>query len=86
MNQVSKVQEQKSDKIMPASTSVRLRANSIGGTKVPIKLLCKPVALVSSAKLSLSGGTPQAGDAVLTVPSAVDFSLRATSQRQSLAN
>ncbi|XP_001604513.2 uncharacterized protein LOC100120919 isoform X2 [Nasonia vitripennis] len=82
---VSKVQALKSDKIMPVSTSVRLKANSIGGTKVPIKLLCKPVALVSSAKLSLSG-TPRAVDAALTVPTAVDFSLRSASQRQSLAN
>ncbi|OXU23362.1 hypothetical protein TSAR_009549 [Trichomalopsis sarcophagae] len=83
---VSKVQALESDKIMPVSTSVRLKENSIGGTKVPIKLLCKPVALVSSAKLSLSGGTPLAVDAALTVPTAVDFSLRSASQRQSLAN
>ncbi|XP_014218831.1 SIN3-HDAC complex-associated factor [Copidosoma floridanum] len=63
-----------------------LRFRGLKSTKVPIKLLCKPVALVSSAKLSLAGGGPVMPDSVLTVvPPAVDFA-RSPSQRPSLAN
>ncbi|KAJ8665188.1 hypothetical protein QAD02_006850 [Eretmocerus hayati] len=69
-------------KILPISSAVRLNgmnSSSTSGTKVPIKLLCKPMALVSSAKLSLSGNsTPRPIKTLLTV--------RPPPQRESLAN
>ncbi|XP_058793106.1 SIN3-HDAC complex-associated factor isoform X1 [Phymastichus coffea] len=69
------VQIPSTDKIVPMSTTLRLKANAVG-SKVPIKLLCKPVALVSSAKLSLSNAST-----AIPPTAAVDFAMHSPTQQ-----